>query len=131
MSLWKFNGFEAEADFTDADFLDKLFEAKKILAVDTKNVPKVGKTSSIVRAQCACFYNFFDNLFWTGAGEEIFNGRNSLALCIEAADSLSALEKSQGVHFEQASEKYQVQSHGNRQQRRAYQKNQRKQYPRK
>ena len=28
MSLWKFGNFEAEVDFTDADFLDVLEEAK-------------------------------------------------------------------------------------------------------
>lgn len=128
MSLWKFGDFEAEVDFTDADFLDRLHEAKEILRVEAAKVPKVGKWSDIIRAQCKCYYNFFDNLFWKGAGERIFEGKNSIALCVEAAESISAFEDMQRQHFDAISEKYSVQHHGNRQQRRAYQKNHKKQY---
>lgn len=122
MGTWSFNGFEAEVDFTDADFLDKLHDAKKQLTADSRNVPKVGKTSDIVRAQCDCYYNFFDNLFWDGAGNQVFGGKMSLAFCIDAANSLAAFEKGQVAYFDQATEKYQVQNRGNRQQRRAYAK---------
>lgn len=122
MGAWKFNNFEAEVDFTDADFLDKLHEAKKQLTADSRNVPKIGKTSDIVRAQCGCYYNFFDNLFWDGAGDQVFGGKMSLALCIDAANSLAAFEKGQTAYFDQVAEKYQVRNYSNRQQRRAYAK---------
>ena len=69
MSLWKFGNFEAEVDFTDADFLDTLDEAKEVMWEQQKAVPVVGKNADIIRAQCACYYAFFDTLFGDGAGE--------------------------------------------------------------
>ena len=132
MSLWKFGDFEAEVDFADADFLDRLDDAKKELNKMLQKVPKTGKTGDIIRAQCACFYSFFDTLFWKGAGDAIFEGKNSMTLCVEASDSLAKFQEKQLSGFNQVKEKYLVQNHGNRQQRRAYQNNNRNnQYPRK
>ena len=42
MSLWKFGNFEAEVDFTDADFLDVLEEAKAEMFEAGKKVPMTG-----------------------------------------------------------------------------------------
>ena len=92
MSLWKFGNFEAEVDFTDADFLDVLEEAKAEMFEAGKKVPITGKQSDIIRAQCACFYVFFDTLFGDGAGERILCGKNSIKLCTEAAESLLDFE---------------------------------------
>ena len=92
MSLCKFGDFEAEVDFTDADFLDVLDEAKAAMFDADKKVPVTGKQSDIIRAQCACFYVFFDTLFGEGAGERIFRGKNSIKLCTEAAESLLDFE---------------------------------------
>ena len=92
MSLWKFGNFEAEVDFTDADFLDVLEEAKAEMFEAGKKVPITGKQSDIIRAQCACFYVFFDTLFGEGAGERILCGKNSIKLCNEAAESLLDFE---------------------------------------
>ena len=41
MSLWKFGDFEAEVDFTDADFLDAIDEAKTAMHEAEQNVPVV------------------------------------------------------------------------------------------
>ena len=92
MSLWKFGNFEAEVDFTDADFLDAIDEAKAAMHEAEQNVPVVGKNSDIIRAQCSCFYVFFDTLFGDGAGERILCGKNSIKLCNEAAESLLDFE---------------------------------------
>lgn len=40
MSLFKFGQLEAEVDFTDADFLETIEEAKKTLTKDMVEVPK-------------------------------------------------------------------------------------------
>lgn len=131
MSLWKFGNFEAEVDFADADFLDKLDDAKKTLDKMLQRVPKTGKAGDIIRAQCACFYAFFDTLFWDGAGDAIFEGKNSMTLCVEASDSLAKFQEKQMSGYKQVEEKYMVKNHGNRQQRRAYDKNSKnKRYPR-
>ena len=42
MSLWKFNDFEAEVDFADADFIETLEEAQAQLEKDVLAVPTVG-----------------------------------------------------------------------------------------
>lgn len=136
MSLWKFGSFETEVDFTDADFLDRLEEAEKELDRRLARVPKVGKIGDIVRSQCECFYAYFDTLFWPGAGNEIFEGKNSIALCIKAAESMTDCMNMQYKENEGVNEKYHVQNHGNRQQRRSYEKNHKKNnrnnnYPRK
>ena len=55
MSLFKYGNLEAEIDFTDADFLDRIDEAKQNLEEDMKGIPKTGKAADIVRAQCQCF----------------------------------------------------------------------------
>ena len=41
MSLWKFGDFEAEVDFTDADFLDAIEDAKAVMHEAEQNVPVV------------------------------------------------------------------------------------------
>ena len=40
MSLWKFGDFEADVDFTDADFLDAIDEAKAAMHEAEQNVPR-------------------------------------------------------------------------------------------
>ena len=66
----------------------------------------------------------FDTIFGDGAAERIFCGRNSINLCNEAAESLLAFEAEATKAMEEKYQKYEVQQHGNRQQRRAYQKQQ-------
>lgn len=51
MSLFKYGNLEAEIDFTDADFLDRIDEAKQNLKEDMKGIPKTGKAADIVRAR--------------------------------------------------------------------------------
>lgn len=100
-----------------------------------QNVPVVGKNSDIIRAQCSCFYVFFDTLFGDGAGERILCGKNSIKLCTEAAESLLDFETAETKKLDDKYDKYvphqnttqqfphpQPQPNGNRQQRRNYQK---------
>ena len=108
MSLWKFGNFEAEVDFTDADFLDVLEEAKAEMFEAEKKVPITGKQSDIIRAQCACFYVFFDTLFGDGAGERILCGKNSIKLCTEAAESLLDFETAEAKKLDDKYDKYQI-----------------------
>lgn len=124
MSLFKFGQLEAEVDFTDVDFLEAIEEAKKVLAKDVNGVPKVGRDVDIIRAQCQCYFNFYDNIFGEGAHDAMFEGRTSLKLCIEAAGELSRIQDVTGAEFDAMYEKYNVQQHGNRQQKRYYKKQQ-------
>lgn len=123
MSLWKFGNFEKEIDFTDADFLDALVAAKASMAEELRKVPKVGKNSDIIRAQVQCYRTFFDTLFGAGAGEAVFEGKTSLEVCLRAASSLVAFEDRESQRIDSQYRKYYVQNHGNREQRRKYNKN--------
>lgn len=131
MSLWKFGNFEAEVNFSDADFLDKVDCAKQALDEQLKHVQKTGKMSDIIRSRCKCFYTFFDTLFYEGAANEMYDGKNDLELCVQSADSIFKFQQEEDERWRQSYGKYNVQNHGNRQQRRAYQKNNKKNYPRK
>ena len=81
MSLFKFGDLEAEIDFTDVDFLENLEEAKQLMQEEAKRIPKTGKTADIIRAQCQCYFNFFDRVIGEGAHEAMFLGKTSLNSC--------------------------------------------------
>ena len=122
MSQWKFGNFETDIDFTDVDFLDRIDEGKQLMQEAEKNVLKVGKNSDIIRSQCQCFYVFFDHVFGRDAREAMFEGKTSLMLCVKASESLSAFENQEADRIDSMYGKYEVQNHGNRKQRRAYNK---------
>ena len=128
MSLFKYGNLEAEIDFTDADFLDRIDEAKQNLKEDMKGIPKTGKAADIVRAQCQCFFNFFDYILGEGTHEEMFQGRTSLNMCIDASDMIAKLEEEEVDKLNKKYDKYTVQQHGNRQQKRNYNKQQGKKH---
>ena len=118
MSLWKFNDFEAEVDFADADFIETLEEAQAQLEKDVLAVPTVGKVSDILRAQVDCYAKFFDSLFGNGASNIIAEGRCSVAPYIEATNSLFEFYNSENVRYTNIGNKYIPRSGGHRQQRR-------------
>lgn len=116
MSLWKFNDFEAEVDFADADFIETLEEAQAQLEKDVLAVPTVGKVSDILRAQVDCYTKFFDSLFGNGASNIIAEGRCSVTPYIEAANSLFEFYNSENARYTNIGNKYIPRSGGNRQQ---------------
>ena len=48
MSLWKFNDFECDLDFTDADFAERLEACYEKFREAHKNVKKTGKNSEVI-----------------------------------------------------------------------------------
>ena len=128
MSLFKYGDFEGEVDFTDADFLDSIDEAKQNLGDEMKQVPKTGKTSDIIRAQCQCFFHFFDTILGDGASDAMFRGRTSMNLCVDASDMLVKFEAEEANKLNEKYDKYLIQEHGNRQQKRNYNRQQGKKH---
>lgn len=122
MSLFKFGNFEKDIDFTDADFLERLEKAKQLMTEDAKQVPKTGKTADIVRAQCKCYFNFFDRVFGEKTHETMFDGRTSLNLCLDATDALLSFENSEATKINERYSDYTIRHHGNRQQKRTHNK---------
>ena len=74
-------------------FAENLDAAKKLMVDEAAQVPKTGKTADIIRAQCQCYFNFFDRVIGEGAHEEMFQGRTSLNSCLDATDALLKFEK--------------------------------------
>lgn len=126
MSLFTFGDLEVEIDFTDVDFLENLEEAKRLIQEEAKQVPKTGKTADIIRAQCQCYFNFFDRAIGEGAHVAMFSGKTSLNLCLNATDALLAFENDEAVKMNERYSKYTVRQHGNREQKRNYNKQQKK-----
>lgn len=128
MGIFKFGDLEAEIDFTDADFLENLEEAKELLLEEAKKTPVIGKTADIIRAQCRCYFNFFDRIIGDGAHEAMFCGKTSLNLCIEAVETLKKFENADAERINGKYSEYTIQQHGNRQQRRSYNKQKNRKY---
>lgn len=126
MSQWKFGNFETEIDFTDVDFLDRIDEGKQLMQEAENHVLKVGKNSDIIRSQCEVFYAFFDHVFGREARKAMFEGKTSLMLCVKASESLSEFENLEADGIKKQYGKYEAQNRGNRQHRRAYNKQNRK-----
>lgn len=126
MSLFTFGDLEVEIDFTDVDFLENLKEAKRLMQEEAKQVPKTGKTADIIRAQCQCYFNFFDRAIGEGAHVAMFSGKTSLNLCLNATDALLAFENDEAVKMNERYSKYTVRQRGNREQKRNYNKQQKK-----
>lgn len=126
MSLFTFGDLEVEIDFTDVDFLENLEEAKRLMQEEAKQVPKTGKTADIIRAQCQCYFNFFDRAIGEGAHVAMFSGKTSLNLCLNATDALLAFENDEAVKMNERYSKYTVRQHGNREQKRNYNNQQKK-----
>lgn len=128
MGIFEFGDLEAEIDFTDADFLENLEEAKSLLQEEAKMTPVTGKTVDIIRAQCRCYFNFFDRIIGDGAHESMFCGKTSLNLCIEAVEALKKFENADAERINEKYSEYTIQQHGNRQQRRSYNKQKNRKY---
>lgn len=121
MSLFKFGELEAEVDFTDADFMERLDQAKAAVTEQLKSVPKTGKTADILRAQCECFFSFFDTLFGSEAHEAMFP-RTSFSMCIDALERLTALENQDADKLNRKYAQYVPNKPQNQEQRRAQEK---------
>ena len=102
--------------------MDALEEAQKELADRSMEIPKVGKKSDIIRAQVGCFAQFFDHIFGPGTSEKMYEGRASLELAIQSAESFSRFGEQEGRRMDDSYSKYYV--NRNRQQRRSSPKGQ-------
>lgn len=122
MSLWKYNDFEYDLDFTDADFMERYERNYKMLLEDRANIKKTGTQSEIIRSECKAYFKFFDNLFGHGTHEKMFGNKMSVILCLDAVEGMVKAYNDQESKILNM-QKYIVRpQHQNRQQRRSYQK---------
>lgn len=106
MSQWKFNDFETDIDFTDADFMEKFEDCYEKMVEESEKVPKVGKISEITRAQCKVFDDFYDRLFGGGASKAMFLGKSSMDMRVKAANSLFDFRNSEQSRYNSMINKY-------------------------
>ncbi len=118
MSQWKFNDFETDIDFTDADFMEKFENAYEHMMKNVDSIPKTGKVSECIRAQCEVFDTFFKKVFGVGAVDKMFFGRKSVEMRIAACNSLYDFRSSEKSRYNSYMDKYKP----NRQQRRNQQR---------
>lgn len=119
MSQWKFNNFETDVDFTDADFMEKFENAYEEMMQNIDKTPKTGKVSETIRAQIEVFDKFFAHVFSKDAIEKLFLGKASVELRIDACNSLYDFRNKENTRYNSIVNKYRP----NRQQRRNQSKN--------
>lgn len=90
---WKYNGLEFYADFEDIDFLESYSKAMYELSDSCKNMPKDGRDMDRIKELCACYHNFFDNIFGEGTAVKLFKNKRNLRLYEEAFISLVAMNE--------------------------------------
>lgn len=88
MSQWKVReDLSLEVHMDDVEFQERYENAFEKLGQKEKELQKVGKVSEISKGYCQMFYELFDDLFGTGTGEKIFEGKMNTTLCEKTYDS--------------------------------------------
>lgn len=125
MSQWKFNDFEIDIDFTDEDFVEVVEPAENQLLEDLRNASPVGTNTEILREQRAIYDRFFAEVFGEDALEDLFLGKKSVQMRIDAYFSLRELSDTANGELQKKYSKYMVEAPTqNREQRRNHSKNQ-------
>lgn len=88
MSQWKVReDLTLEIAMDDVEFQEKYEKAFNSLGEKEKKLQKAGKVSEISRAYCKMFYELFDDIFGSGTGDNIFEGKMNTTLCEKVYDS--------------------------------------------
>lgn len=99
---------EFEADFFDADFMEKVEQGieKVDKVVKEKSEVKGQKSSVIIREVCNVIFDFFDTILGEGASKKIFENKTSLTMCINAYEDFINEKIKQDKELEDISRKY-------------------------
>ena len=121
-TMFEYNGVSYDFDVRDADDEEKFENALESLQKEEDAMPKVGKASEQMRAQCKALKNFFDNCLGEGAGVKLCTEKNHLVVHYQAYEAFLNFvraQKDEIVGYKNTFSQY-----SNRQQRRAAQKTQ-------
>lgn len=83
INTFSWNDHEFIFDVRDADDAARFETAIENMSKAEKELKKDGKTSDIIRAQCAMLKKFFDECLGDGAGNAICTEKSRLDLCYE------------------------------------------------
>lgn len=118
---FKYNGVEYEFDVRDADDAERFENALDTMRAEEKKLPKTGRASEIIKAQCKMIKNFFDNCLGKGAGVAICSEKNNISDHYAAYESFLIMVRAQKDDI--LSAKNTFAKYSNRTQRRAAQGN--------
>lgn len=119
------NGKKLEVDFLDADFLEKYEELTRAVvdAIQDRSAYEGKTNAESLRYQCECVNEYFDELFGEGTAEKMFGINGKLSIRLDAFAHLGAIAEHPNKFLGEIKEKYGFnKKEGNREQRRAAQK---------
>ena len=116
-TTFKYNGAAYEFDVRDADDAEKFEEAINAMSNVEKTLPKTGKSSDIIRAQCNMLKEFFDTCLGEGAGVAVCTEKSNISAHYAAYEQFLLYIKAQKDDILTAKNTFSKNS--NRQQRRA------------
>ena len=116
-TVFEYNGASYEIDIRDADQSEKFENALALMDKEEKEIPKTGKASEIIRAQCKMLKAFFDRVFGEGAGDAICTEKSNISVCYAAYDAFLKLLMQQKADILQSKNVFA--KYSNRAQRRA------------
>lgn len=77
-TIFKYNGVEYEFDVSDAEDAEKIEKAYELMEKESKEIPKDGKASISIKAQCKLIRNFLDRTLTQDAGVNLCGERYNL-----------------------------------------------------
>ena len=119
-TTFEYNGATYEFDIRDADQSEIFETAIGEMEKEEKSLPKDGKASAIIRAQCGMLKKFFDRIFGEGAGDAICTEKSNISVCYAAYEAFLLMVREQKEDIIGAKNVFA--KYSNRQQRRAAEK---------
>lgn len=77
------NGKNIDIDILEADTAERYSAALDYVKNAAGEYEKKDGLGDNIRAQCAVIYKFFDIILGDGEGEKLFDGKKSLAVCLD------------------------------------------------
>ncbi len=94
----KINNIEFDIDFTEADTIERISEAEKIVQEQNEELIKIYDTlpqAEGIRQECKIAKDFLDRVLGEGTSERLFGNRNSLAECVKAIEDVKIAKEEQ------------------------------------
>lgn len=127
MSLFKFGELEKEIDFTDPDIIDLIEVEDERARNEAKNASPIGKASDRIRALSAIYDRFFDTVIGAGSSTKMFGANKSYIMRVDAYNAFCNAINQETVEINNiAAQKFVPSKPVNRQQRRKFNKNNRR-----
>lgn len=78
------NGVELELNIFEANQAEMFEDANKRVLEESRKVVNTSTGSESIKLFCDVVYDFFDDVFGEGTGDQVFEGRLDMLECLEA-----------------------------------------------